>query len=188
MTRFALSYDAGPIAVRYPRGGQDSLTPSGVCPVELGRAEVLRRGADTALVALGAGVKIALDAADILARQGIEATVINARFCKPLDAETILSAARRCGSVVTVEDGVASGGFGSAVLELLSEQGLAVPTSVIGLPDHFIEHGPVPVLRDLAGLTAEDMARRALALLPSRPAPSNGKAAVLPEKLTAGVR
>jgi len=188
MTRFALGYDAGPVAVRYPRGGQDSLTPSGVCPIEMGRAEVLRRGSDTALVALGAGVKIALDAADILARQGVEATVINARFCKPLDAETILSAARRCGSVVTIEDGVASGGFGSAVLELLSEHDLTLPTSVIGLPDHFIEHGTVPVLRELAGLTAEDMARKALALMPVRPALSNGKAPALPEKKPAGVR
>jgi len=177
MTRFALAYEAGPIAVRYPRGGQDSLTAFGTSSaIELGRAETLRRGGDTALVALGAGVKIALDAAAILAQQGVESTVINARFCKPLDAETILGAARRCGSVVTVEDGVASGGFGSAVLELLSEAHLAIPTSVIGLPDHFIEHGPVPVLRGVAGLTAEDMARKALALLPVRPAPSNGKA------------
>ena len=112
------------------------------------------------------------------------ATVINARFCKPLDAETILGAARRCGSVVTVEDGVAKGGFGSAVLELLSEAGVTLPTTVIGLPDHFIEHGPVPVLRELAGLTAEETARKALAQLPHRPT-ANG---ALYEKLPVGVR
>ncbi len=186
MTRFALGYDAGPIAVRYPRGGQDAL---GEQPreIELGRAEVLRRGGDTALVGLGAGVKIALDAADILAKQGIEATVINARFCKPLDSETILNAVRRCGSVVTVEDGVAQGGFGSAVLELLSEAGVTVPATIIGLPDHFIEHGPVPVLRDLAGLTAEETARKALMQMPRRPAPLNETESVF-EKLPAGVR
>ncbi|MGI4789041.1 MAG: 1-deoxy-D-xylulose-5-phosphate synthase [Janthinobacterium lividum] len=189
MTRFALDYEAGPIAVRYPRGGQDSLAPeSGRSePIELGRAETLRRGGDAALVAIGAGVKIALDAADILAAQGVEATVINARFCKPLDAETILSAARRCGSVVTIEDGVAKGGFGSAVLELLSEAGLTVPTTVIGLPDHFIEHGPIPVLRGLAGLTAEETARKTLAQMPRRPASSNGKSGSTSEKLPAGV-
>ena len=186
MTRFALSYEAGPIAVRYPRGGQDALsehTPE----IALGRAETLRRGADTALIALGAGVKIALDAADLLAKQGVQATVINARFCKPLDTETLLSAARRCGSVVTIEDGVAQGGFGSAVLELLAENGLTVPVSVLGLPDHFIEHGPIPVLRDLAGLTAQDMARKALSQMPVRPAAgSNGSKTHDP--LPAGVR
>ena len=185
MTRFALGYDAGPIAVRYPRGGQDALGEQ-TREIQLGRAEVLRRGSDTALIGLGAGVKIALDAADLLANQGVEATVINARFCKPLDAETILNAVRRCGSVVTVEDGVASGGFGSAVLELLAEAGLTVPATVIGLPDHFIEHGPVPVLRDLAGLTAEEIARKALAQMPRRPAaPSETESY---EKLPAGVR
>ncbi len=185
MTRFALGYDAGPVAVRYPRGGQDALGEQ-TREIQLGRAEVLRRGSDTALIGLGAGVKIALDAADLLANQGVEATVINARFCKPLDAETILNAVRRCGSVVTVEDGVASGGFGSAVLELLAEAGLTVPATVIGLPDHFIEHGPVSVLRDLAGLTAEEIARKALAQMPRRPAaPSETESY---EKLPAGAR
>ena len=193
MTRFALGYDAGPVAVRYPRGGQDSLSVGERSdPIALGRAETLRRGGDTALVAIGAGVKIALDAAEILADQGVEATVINARFCKPLDAETILSAARRCGSVVTVEDGVAQGGFGSAVLEVLAEAGLSVPVSVMGLPDHFIEHGSIPVLRELAGLTAEEMARKALAQMPRRSAPLNGTGSAfekaMPEKLPAGVR
>ena len=176
MTRFALAYEAGPIAVRYPRGGQEALSDQAQ-EVALGQAETLRRGGEVALIALGAGVKIALDAAEILAGQGIDATVINARFCKPLDAETILDAARHCGSVVTIEDGVAKGGFGSAVLELLSEANVNVPTTVIGLPDHFIEHGPVPVLRGLAGLTADSVARKALAQMPGRSGRSNGLAA-----------
>ncbi len=123
-----------------------------------------------ALIALGAGVKIALDAADKLAEQGVLATVINARFCKPLDAETILSAARRCGTVVTVEDGVVSGGFGSAVLELLALHNVLVPLSMVGLPDEFVEHGPVPTLREQVGLTAEEVVHRALTHLPARPA------------------
>ena len=87
---------------------------------------------------------------------------------------------------MTVEDGVASGGFGSAVLELLAEAGVTVPVTVIGLPDHFIEHGSIPVLRDLAGLTAEEAARKALAQMSRRPASLNGTESY--EKLPAGVR
>jgi len=186
MTRFALAYEAGPIAVRYPRGGQDALSGR-TEEVTLGRAETLRGGGDVALVALGAGVKIALDAADKLADQGVHANVINARFCKPLDAETILAAARRCGSVVTIEDGITHGGFGSAVLELLAAHGVLVPVSLVGLPDHFIEHGPIPALRAQAGLTADDIARKALAQRPVRPVSrtngaGNGKAAGAAEK------
>ena len=197
MTRFALAYEAGPIVVRYPRGGQDSLpSPSpvkGGAKIELGRAEVLREGGDVALVALGAGVKIALDAADMLASQGVHATVLNARFCKPLDAETILAAARRCGSVVTVEDGVTQGGFGSAVLELLAAHAVLVPVSLVGLPDHFIEHGPVPTLRAQAGLTADEVARKALAQISPRPVSrtnshGNGHGAGVTEKVPAGAR
>jgi len=189
MTRFALAYDAGPIAVRYPRGGQGALGTERE-KIEMGRAETLRRGGDVALVALGAGVKIALDAADTLAERGVSATVVNARFCKPLDAETILGAARRCGAVITVEDGVVSGGFGSAVLELLAAHDLQVPVSVVGLPDAFIEHGPIPVLRETVGLTAEEIVRRTLAQRPEHPARTNGAAAETKaiEKLAAGVR
>ena len=195
MTRFALDYEAGPIAVRYPRGGQDALTPPELGAggaIRLGQAETLQDGPDVALIALGAGVKIALDAAEILAAQGIDATVINARFCKPLDAETILAAARRCGSVVTLEDGVTHGGFGSAVLELLAAHGVTVPTTLLGLPDHFIEHGTIPLLRELAGLTAEDAARKALAQVLGRvsvksgASNGHGKAESLTEKLPVG--
>ncbi len=169
MTRFALAYEAGPVAVRYPRGGQDALAAASPRDeIVLGKAEVLREGRDVALLGIGAGVKIMLDAADLLAEQGVLATVINARFCKPLDTETILSAVRRCGSVVTVEDGVARGGFGTAVLELLAEQDALVPTAVMGLPDHFVEHGTIPVLREMVGLTAAEVARRALALMPPK--------------------
>jgi len=197
MTRFALAYEAGPIAVRYPRGGQDALTPipnpspasgRGEQKIMLGRAEVLRDGGDVALIGLGAGVKIALDAAEKLAASGVRATVINARFCKPLDTETILNAARRCGSVVTVEDGVAQGGFGSAVLELLAAHAVLVPTTLVGLPDHFIEHGTVPTLRALAGLTADEVAHKALAQLSLRPGSrtngtGNGNSAGISEKM-----
>ena len=189
MTRFALDFEAGPVAVRYPRGGQDALAvPSPTDEITLGRAEVLRDGRDVALFGIGAGVKIVLDAADLLAEQGISAAVINARFCKPLDEETLVSAARRCGAVVTVEDGVARGGFGTAVLELLAERNVLVPTAILGLPDHFVEHGTVPVLREMVGLTAAEVARRALTLMPPRTTTnySNGSAKAS-AKIPAGV-
>ncbi len=180
MTRFALAHNDGPIAVRYPRGSSAPLPElEDVAEIKLGRAETLRDGHDVALIALGAGVELALKAADQLAADGIHATVLNARFCKPLDEEAILDAARRCGRVVTVEDGVLQGGFGSAVLELLADHGVAVPVARVGLPDHFVEHGPVPVLRREVGLTAEAVAAKALALLPpSAPMRANGKAPV----------
>lgn len=167
MTRFALAYEAGPIAVRYPRGGsaQGQRSRAGAPEIALGRAEMLRDGGDVALIGLGPGVEIALEAADRLAEDGVQATVINARFCKPLDDEAILAAARRCRNIVTVEDGVIRGGFGSAVLELLAEHGVLVPTALIGLPDQFVEHGPVPKLREVVGLSAEEVVRRAMALV-----------------------
>ncbi len=187
MTRFALAYEAGPIAVRYPRGGS-SLPDEAEEEIALGQGETLREGNDVALVALGAGVEIALAAADLLAAQDVHATVINARFCKPLDSELILAAARRCGAVVTVEDGVVQGGFGGAVLELLSDNGLQVPTARVGLPDEFVEHGPVPVLREQVGLTASAVAEKALALhTGSRRTPAGYKPRVeAPEPALAG--
>ncbi len=169
MTRFSLSYSAGPIAVRYPRGGSPALGNAlNQEDIVLGQAEILRSGDDVAIIALGAGVEIAEDAADKLEEQGIVATVVNARFCKPLDEETILNAARHCRRVITVEDGVLQGGFGSAVLELIAEHQLAIPVIRIGLPDDFIEHGPVSVLRQEVGLTADEVVRRALSLLPEQ--------------------
>ena len=169
MTRFALSYNGGPIAVRYPRGGSKTTTGTADAPpIIMGRAETLRAGNDIALIGIGAGVEIASDAADLLMDDAINATVINARFCKPLDEAAIADAARRCGHIITIEDGVVQGGFGSAVVELLARLGLSVPVHSMGLPDAFIEHGPVPLLRSLAGLTAQDAARHAQAMLPAR--------------------
>ncbi|HEX5324168.1 MAG TPA: 1-deoxy-D-xylulose-5-phosphate synthase [Capsulimonadaceae bacterium] len=160
MTRFALDYNAGPIAVRYPRGGIAPLKDHAT-PIALGKAEVVREeGDDALLLALGAGVSIALDASELLAEKGVACTVVNARFCKPLDEETILTAARRCRRIATVEDGVVHGGFGSAVLQLLNEAGVHKPVDLFGLPDHFVEHGPVPQLRKDVGLTAEAIAAR----------------------------
>jgi 1-deoxy-D-xylulose-5-phosphate synthase len=129
--------------------------------MKIGRGEVLSDdGDDVLLIGLGAGVQIAVDAAKLLAERGKRCTVINARFCKPLDEELLVNASRRCMSIVTVEDGTIAGGFGSAVLELLNSRGIAKHIDIFGLPDHFIEHGPVSMLRQDAGLTAESIAAR----------------------------
>ena len=164
MTRFAMAHSAGPIALRYPRGSSGRNGEFIRQEIVLGQAETLRTGHDIAIVGIGAGVEIALEASDILAEKGLKSTVINARFCKPLDSETILHAARKCGAIVTVEDGVLQGGFGSAILELLADYGLTVPVSRHGLPDEFVEHGPISTLRKLVGLTAEEVAHKAVAL------------------------
>ncbi|MBX5476616.1 MAG: 1-deoxy-D-xylulose-5-phosphate synthase [Clostridia bacterium] len=163
----ALDYQDGPIALRYPRGsgrGVDlSRAPQ---PLAIGKGEVLREGRDVLLVALGPLAYTALEAAEILAARGVEATVVNARFAKPLDRELILHWARETQAVVTLEDGVKAGGFGSAVLELLSEEGLwGVRTRVLGYPDEYILHGDPDRQRAEMGLDAESVAEQALALV-----------------------
>lgn len=162
MIKTALDYDRGPIALRYPRGkGLGVKLDSEPRPLEIGRGEVIRRGRSAAVIAIGSMVAPALEAAEILASEGVEVTVVNARFVKPLDVALIESVARETGAVVTVEEGVAQGGFGSAVLELLAEKGLTgkVVSRIIGIPDRFIEHGqPKLLLKDI-GLDAEGIAR-----------------------------
>jgi 1-deoxy-D-xylulose-5-phosphate synthase len=150
----------GPICVRYPRGGgPGAALVDDPQPLPLGVAETLREGNDVALIGYGYGVSAALQAADLLQAEGVQATVINARFAKPLDTELILEAARRCGRVVTVEDGVRMGGFGSAVLEELQEHGSRVPVLRLGIPDKFIEHGKREKLLEKLGLDGPGVAR-----------------------------
>jgi 1-deoxy-D-xylulose-5-phosphate synthase len=166
MLATAIAYEEGPIALRYPRGsgvGVPLLGKPRLLPI--GRAELLREGPDVALVALGATVLPAERAADILAERGIRATVINARFVKPLDRSLILDAARECGCVVTVEEAQLAGGFGSAVLEALNEADLRLPVLRIGLPDRFFDHASQASLRRQAGIDAESIAQRTLAFL-----------------------
>ncbi|HRF58343.1 MAG TPA: 1-deoxy-D-xylulose-5-phosphate synthase [Fimbriimonadaceae bacterium] len=156
MARFALSYDAGPLAVRYPRGASDDRLPEARTPIVFGKAEVLREGRHVSLIAVGSMVGPAWEAADQLAARGIDATVINARFVKPLDAETIVAAARETRFVVTIEENVQTGGFGQAVRDALHEAGLGdVPHQILALPDAFVEHGSQPLIRRDCGLDAD---------------------------------
>jgi len=151
----ALEHD-GPSAIRYPRGTGPGVTPKEKpVALEIGRAEVLQDGSDVAIFALGAMVAEAQKLAKLLAAEGQSVAVINARFAKPVDAACIARYGRRCGLLMTMEDHVLAGGFGSAVLETLNAQEIDVPVVRVGWPDEFIEHGKVEDLRAKYGLTAE---------------------------------
>jgi 1-deoxy-D-xylulose-5-phosphate synthase len=146
----------GPSAVRYPRGtGPGVKVKDFPTAIEIGKAEVLREGTEVAILGLGNMVPLATEMAERLAAEGVSAAVINPRFVKPLDKELIARYAKTAGLFVTFEDHVLMGGFGSAVLEALSELGSAVPVVRIGWPDNFIEHGKVEQLREKYGLTVD---------------------------------
>ncbi len=155
MIKTCVSFD-GPSSVRYARGVSLGV-PMDPEPTALpiGKGELLREGTDVAIVAIGVTVWPAMKAADRLAQEGISAAVVNARFAKPLDSELILKTAKNVRCLVTVEEGCKMGGFGSAVLETLSDAGLMLRTKVIGLPDWYIEQGPQDLLRERYGLTAD---------------------------------
>lgn len=153
----------GPFAVRYPRGhgfGVPMDEQFHLRPV--GRGEVLRDGSDVSILAFGSAVQPALEAARLLEQKGISATVANARFAKPLDRELIIDLATRSGKLVTVEENALAGGFGGAVLELLSSQPgrMDVAVECIAIPDRFVEHGPQELFRSMFDLDAEGIARR----------------------------
>jgi len=148
----------GPVVLRYPRGvGVGAPLDQELQTIPLGQAEVLWQGSEVAIIAIGHPVQAALDAAQNLQKdEQIAATVINARFVKPLDTALILDIAQRIGRIVTVEEHVLQGGFGSAVLELLHAHGLHhVQVACVGLPDQYIEHGSQAFLRQKYGLDAE---------------------------------
>jgi 1-deoxy-D-xylulose-5-phosphate synthase len=166
----------GPVALRYPRGrGVGVPLASTLKKIPLGKGEVLREGDDLLILAIGASVHPSLEAAAKLEERGFKATVINARFVKPLDEALILSQAARCGRVLTVEENVIHGGFGSAVLELLADRGLlGVPVKRLAVPDMFMEHGAPKLLRQKYGLDAAGILEGALEFL-GQPAQASKK-------------
>ena len=150
-----------PAAVRYPREQGANLPQELPAPLEVGRGRLLREGGDVALLAVGSMVSRAMSAAELLAQAGIEAAVFDARFVKPLDAEAIHALARRCGSIVTIEENAVAGGFGSAVVENLLANGLGrTPALLLGLPDEFVEFGAREVLLESLGLDPAGLARQ----------------------------
>jgi 1-deoxy-D-xylulose-5-phosphate synthase len=162
MLRTALIYDGGPVALRYPRGeGVGVPMPRALAPIEIGRGETLREGDRVAIVGYGSGVQKGLEAADLLAEGGLEVTVVDARFAKPLDAELLSVLAAEHELLVTVEEGVLSGGFGSAVWECLNDGGGHIPRILrIGLPDRYVAHGKPALLHAEVGFTGRAIAQR----------------------------
>lgn len=156
-------YSDLPMALRYPRGaGYGVEIDPDLKTLPIGIGEELLDGKDLTIIAIGATVYPALQAAETLRQRGIEAGVVNARFVKPLDAGLILSVARRTGQVITVEENALQGGFGSAVLELLYDNGLQnVRVKRLGIPDHYIEQGSQAQLRKDVGIDAEGIAAAA---------------------------
>lgn len=156
MLKSALELKA-PVAIRYPRGaGYGVESNHGYKLIPQGKGELLREGKDLAIVAIGSTVHPALKAAESLAAKGIDVSVINARFVKPLDVELILGQARVTGHIVTVEENALQGGFGSAVLELINDNGLAsIKVKRLGIPDRYIEQGSQAQLRKDVGIDSE---------------------------------
>jgi 1-deoxy-D-xylulose-5-phosphate synthase len=171
LLRTALT-QGGPFGLRYPRGegmGVDLPDTLGVHAIPVGKGEVLREGTRVALVGYGSGVGKALEAADLLAEHGLDVTVADARFAKPLDVELMTTLAVDHELLVTVEEGVLAGGFGSGVWEALNES--VPPTRTIprmlrvGLPDRYVTHGKPALLHAEVGFTGRDIARRVEAAL-----------------------
>jgi 1-deoxy-D-xylulose-5-phosphate synthase len=163
MLRTAMTYDDGPIALRYPRGeGVGVPLPRAIAPIRIGTGEILREGEGrVAIVGYGTGVQKGLEAAALLAAGGIEVTVADARFAKPLDTGLLERLAAEHELLVTVEEGVLAGGFGSAVWEALSERGPDVPRILrVGLPDRYVTHGKPALLHAEVGYTGKAIAAR----------------------------
>jgi len=148
MLKTAVNHD-GPIALRYPRGKGEGVNIDPTAAVlDIGTGELIQEGRDLLLLAVGQTVQEALKAADTLEKEGVSVAVINARFVKPLDKRLILDTVATTGNIITVEEHVLDGGFGSAVLELLADNdALNCKFRRVGIRDTFVEHGPQKILR-----------------------------------------
>lgn len=163
MLKTAMAYEDGPVAIRFPRGagvGVDTNVPMEALPI--GKSEVLREGKDVTLLAIGSMVPAAMQAANRLHEQGHSATVVNARFIKPLDEDLILKLADSTGGIITIEENVSAGGFGSAVLELLAAHKKQTHVTTLGVPDEFFDQASQSRLRDLAGLGVDTIVETAM--------------------------
>jgi 1-deoxy-D-xylulose-5-phosphate synthase len=160
MIKTAVEYNDGPIALRYPRGESlDTAFDPDLNILPIGRSELLREGRTVAIVAIGSSVYPSLEAAKILAGKGLNPSVFNARFAKPLDGEMMERVEREYSFLITVEENVLAGGFGSAVVEHLSDRAVdRVKVKRIGLPDSFVEQGSQSILREKYGLSPERIA------------------------------
>jgi 1-deoxy-D-xylulose-5-phosphate synthase len=171
----ALAYDAGPIAIRFPRGSVAGIEPRAKrSAVEIGKGELLREGTDASLIAVGSMVRVAQAAAETLSREGVSVSIVDAKFVKPLDADLILSIARPGIPVYALGEGAVPGGFGDALLELFAERGLQVPVTIMGIPDRFVPHGKRDELLDEIGLAPDAVAAAVLREIKTRSGAGRG--------------
>jgi len=171
-----INHTDGPIAMRFPRGNGYGvpLMEEGWEALAIGKGEIIRSGDDVLLVGFGSMVYPAMQVAEILSEHGIQASVINARFAKPLDTELILPLAQRIGRVVTLEEGCLIGGFGSAVAEALLDANINVPVKRLGIPDVLVDHAEPDQSKVALGLTSSQMAEQVLqAFFSQQPAAVN---------------
>ena len=163
----AVQYN-GPVAIRYPKSSSINFDPDGIATfIPQGKWEIIRDGIDVILLAVGSMVPVAQQAAARLAKQhGVDATVINARFIKPVDGPLLEQLALGKAPIITVEEGMLAGGFGSAIREYLSAKGYSVPVVSLGIKDNFIEHATRDELLELVQLTPVKVAERALEIIP----------------------
>jgi len=156
MVRFGISYD-GPIAIRYPRGSACDVCPEFRSPIEYGKSEILYEESDIAIIFVGHMFEEALKVREDLKEKGYDCSLINARFIKPLDAKMLERLTKKHRLIVTIEENVKSGGFGEHVSEYLMRTGADVRVQILALPDDYVEHGNVDVLRKETGLDVESM-------------------------------
>ena len=165
----------GPVAFRYPRGrGPGVKIEKDIASIPIGKGEVLKKGDDVLILAIGSSVGEALSAHSILAGQDINATIVNCRFVKPIDVDLICSLTKKIPRIITVEENVRQGGFGSAVLECLNDEGITgFCLERIGIPDTFVEHGPQNFLRKKYQIDASAIVDAAKKLLNHQPPTTN---------------
>ena len=166
----ALEFD-GPFAFRYPRGAGTGVEEGQASVLTIGKGDKLREGHDAVIFALGSQVPEALAAAELLEAEGISVAVVDPVFIKPLDSELLIAEAVKTGCVITAEENVIRGGFGSAVLELFSDEGVQVPVRRVGLPDKFVEQGSQAELRERYGLNCAGIAEAVRQALDDKMAP-----------------
>ena len=170
MVKTALEYNDGPIALRYPRGnGYGVEMDAEMKALPIGSWEILREGSDAAILTFGTTIPMALHAAELLAEQGISVRVVNARFIKPMDEAMLHEIMQANLPILTIEETMLQGGFGSAVLEFaFDKQYRNVQIERIGIPDEFIEHGEVDLLLEEINVTAEEAVKRITQLVPNK--------------------
>lgn len=160
MMDFAINYN-GPVAIRYSRDGYaDSLTDVAEYEIELGKAEILHTGKDLTIVAIGKTVATALEVSKILEKKKISAEVINVRFLKPLDSDTIMNSLRKTKRIITIEDNVITGGLASAIQNLIINEKDVLFKKFFAYPDEFIKHGSTSEIEDEFGLSVEKIAKK----------------------------